>query len=564
MNENTNYKQIEDIFVELGKLKKDQLEDILKSKKDPNKKIEAFLIDNGIITNNDLTEAFEIQLGIQKVKISDIEFDDKVIKLLPEVMDRKYTLIPFKLENNILNVLMWDPLNLFAIEDIKVYSGYDIKPFLAEKAEISAAIEKFYSSSYVQKAVDDLNKEQISPDEKQTDEQAEENIKNAPVVKLVESIINNAARKNASDIHIEPFEEFFKVRYRIDGKLQEVIKNTMKGFDALVTRIMLLANLNIAEKRIPQDGRIITDVDGKAVDLRVSVFPTIYGIKIVIRLLRREEALLGKSDLHLYPDDLVKLNSIIDNPHGMILVTGPTGSGKSTTLYSILSDLNKPDVNIVTVEDPVEYMIEGINQGNINAKAGLTFAACLRSILRQDPDIIMIGEIRDKETAEMAIRSAITGHLVLSTIHTNDAPSTIMRLEDMDIEKYLISSSVVGIIAQRLVRTICPKCKIEYDASENEKVILGLDNDNVVKLHKGTGCKYCNNIGYKGRTAIFEIMEMNRNIRDAVIHDMSSDELNNLAIKNGMKSLKMFGVQKVLDGVTTVNELLRVVCTKDM
>lgn len=557
-------KRLGDMLVELGKIDQEKLDEMLKKQKNSGKKLGELLLEEEVITENDLLDTLERQLGVKRIKVSEVEFDEKAVKAIPEALARKYNLIPFRIENNYLEVIMWDPLNIFAIDDVKISSGFEVKPFIATQNDIATAIGKFYSASYVQKAADELNKEhEANKEENAETSQAEDDLKNAPVVKLVDSIINNAARQGASDIHIEPFENYFKVRYRIDGELQEVLRNPMDGFAALSTRVKLLANLNIAEKRAPQDGRILTIVDGKPIDLRVSVLPTIYGEKIVTRLLRRDGTLIGKDNLKMYPDDLAKLNSIIANPHGIILVTGPTGSGKSTTLYTVLSDLNRPNVNIITVEDPVEYMLDGINQVNVNIKAGLTFAAGLRSILRQDPDIVMIGEMRDNETAEIAVRAAITGHLVLSTIHTNDAPSTIMRLEDMGIEKFLVSSSVVGIIAQRLVRTICPKCKTEYTATREEKVILGVDPDSELILHKGTGCTHCGNTGYKGRTGLYEILEVGRNLREAIVKDMTSDELADIAEKEGMKTIKMYGAQKVLDGVTTAEELLRVAYGKE-
>ena len=367
----------------------------------------------------------------------------------------------------------------------------------------------------------------------------------------------------ASDIHIEPFETEVRVRARVDGSLQNILTIPKESQNTLITRVKLLANMNIAEKRIPQDGRILSTTDGKEVDLRVSVLPTVNGEKVVIRILSKDSALMNKQSLGMRKDDMEKLEGILQNPFGIILVTGPTGSGKSTTLYAVLNELNTIDKNIITVEDPVEFMVEGINQVNVNAKAGLTFASGLRSILRQDPDIIMVGEIRDGETAEIAIRAAITGHVVLSTLHTNDAPSTVARLEDMGIEPYLIATSVTGIIAQRLVRKICPKCAKKYYASDYEKSVLGIDPDEKMILTKGTGCPYCNGTGYKGRIGIYEILPIQREVRQAITDRKNSDEIRDIAVKEGMKTLRKACMEHVLEGVTTVDELLRVAVVRE-
>ncbi|MDV3429048.1 MAG: GspE/PulE family protein, partial [Bacillota bacterium] len=385
----------------------------------------------------------------------------------------------------------------------------------------------------------------------------------APVVKLVDSLISNAVKSRASDIHIEPFENFIRIRTRVDGELREVLRVDKANLGSLTTRIKILANMNIAEKRVPLDGRIITQVDGKQYDLRISSLPTVYGEKIVIRILSKQGFLIGMDKLELFPAELEKIQRILAIPYGIILATGPTGSGKSTTLYTLLRSLNKGDVNIITVEDPVEYTMEGINQVNVNTKAGLTFASGLRSILRQDPDIIMIGEMRDSETAEIAVRAAITGHKVLSTVHTNDAPSTIIRLVDMGLEPYLVSTSVSGIIAQRLVRRICPYCKKPYSASAAEKRILGLDEDKDVTLFKGEGCAYCSNTGYAGRLGIYEIMEITREIREYIAAGKNTDDLRDLCIKTGMNDLRMYGTEHVLRGNTTVDELVKVAYIKD-
>lgn len=381
-------------------------------------------------------------------------------------------------------------------------------------------------------------------------------------MRLVDSIIENAVKARASDIHIEPFENYIKIRYRIDGVLKEVLRPPKETHGALVTRIKILSNLNIAEKRLPQDGRIVTKVDDKDIDLRVSVLPTVFGEKVVIRILNKSGFMLSKKDIGIEGSDSDKLDNMMSSPYGIILVTGPTGSGKSTTLYSILNTLNNMDRNIVTVEDPVEYLIDGVNQVNVNVKAGLTFASGLRSILRQDPDIIMVGEIRDNETAEIAIRAAITGHLVLSTIHTNDAPSAVIRLVDMGIEPYLVSTSISGVISQRLVRKICPYCSKRYEASDYEKSILGVNKEDSLFLKKGEGCLHCGNTGYIGRRGVFEIMEINRDVREQILKNRNTDELRDLCIRNGMKTLKTECVDLVKRGITTIDEMVKITYLK--
>lgn len=561
-------KRLGDLLVESGRVTKEQLENVLRKQKSTGKRLGELLVGDGIVTEDDILSVLEVQLGIPRAYLDFIDVSKEAIKLIPESLASKHNLIPIYIKNNKLNVVMSDPLNLFALDDIKIASGYEAEILLSTASEIRQAISKYYSSQFVEKAAAELSKEQISK-KLSSDVKAQEDganfddVKNAPVVKLIDSIIDNAVKARASDIHIEPFENYVRIRYRIDGELQDVLKSPKETLGALITRIKILSNLNIAEKRIPQDGRIVTTVDNISIDLRVSVLPTVYGEKVVIRVLNKSNFLKGKTELGLYPDDLEKLDRIISKPYGIILVTGPTGSGKSTTLYTVLQEINKEKQNIVTIEDPVEFQMEGINQVNVNVKAGLTFASGLRAILRQDPDIIMIGEIRDSETAEIAIRSAITGHVVLSTIHTNDAPSSIVRLEDMGIEPYLISTSLSGVIAQRLVRKICPNCKEELRANDAEKKILGRSKDEIVKVYRGKGCPKCSYSGYKGRIAVYEIMEVTKEHREMIMNNASGDDLRELSVRKGMKTLRMSSVQMVLDGVTTIEELMRVAYLKD-
>lgn len=561
-----NRKKLGDLLIEHGKITHDQLREALEKQKTSSKRLGEILVDNGIIAEEDIITTLEIQLGIRRVNLGVTDISPEVTKLISENLALKYNLIPVYIEYDTLYVAMSDPLNLFALDDVSIVSGYEVEPLIAGTKEIRNAIAKYYSSQFAQKAADELTKEhsskQVTSESKEQEAELDD-VKNAPVVRLVDTIIENSIRSKASDIHIEPFESYVKVRYRVDGELREIMRTPKETQSALITRIKILASLNIAERRIPQDGRIMTTVDGKGVDLRVSILPTVNGEKVVIRILDRENFLVERSVLGLDQEDDEKLDRILSKPHGIVLVTGPTGSGKSTTLYTVLRELNDESKNIITVEDPVEFVLEGVNQVSINAKTGLTFAAGLRSILRQDPDIIMIGEIRDGETAEIAIRAAITGHVVLSTLHTNDAPSSVIRLQDMGLEPYLVASSVNGIIAQRLVRRICPMCKEEYEANDFEKEQLGVDKGQRVTLYQGKGCPFCNNSGYKGRVGIYEIMEFNKEIREVIIRQGNTDELKDLCIKQGMKTLNMACANKVLNGQTTVSEMLRVTMLKE-
>jgi len=552
----TEKRRLGNILVNAGKITGYQLQEALKSQRTLGKKLGEILLDSKIITEDDIIESVEQQTGIKKVDLNTINFDRKAITLIPQNLCDKYILIPFGFDNNKIKVALADPLNIFAIDDLAISTGFEIESFISRKKDISKFIGLYYSSQQVNNAAIQLAKESTKSikNSKATAEDINE-VNSAPVVKMIDYMFKNSVEMKASDIHIEPFEREIRIRYRIDGKLQTVNTLGIESLGPLVTRIKILAGLNIAEKRIPQDGRIMVKVDGKEIDLRVSVLPVVNGEKIVIRVLNTGGAILSKNQLGMSEDNIKRLDRIIANPHGIILVTGPTGSGKSTTLYAILKEVNSNSVNIITVEDPVEFTMNGINQVSVNEKAGLTFASGLRSILRQDPDIVMIGEIRDEETAEIATRAAITGHLVLSTLHTNDAPSSIVRLVDMGIKPYLVATSVVGVMAQRLVRKICANCKEEYEASTYEKEILGQDVDKPLILYKGKGCGYCNESGYSGRIGIYEIMEMTREHREAINTGKNSDTLRDISIANGMETLESECKDLILKGMTTIEEL---------
>ncbi|SHH46419.1 GspE/PulE family protein [Tepidibacter thalassicus] len=548
-----------ELLVYAGKITEEQLKEALKEQKKYGKKLGQILVDKNIITEEEIIEVLEFQLGIPHVILDKLIIDAEIPLLITESLARRYTLIPIKKRNGKLVVAMADPLNIFAIDDVKISTGMDVDPVICSEREILNAIDQYYGKEIAEKAIEDFKKQYNVDNIHDLDEEILNDINNAPVVRLVNSIIKQAVKAKASDIHIEPFEDNVRIRFRIDGELQEVMTSAKSTHSAIVTRIKIMGKMNIAEKRLPQDGRIEMSIDRQDVDLRISVLPTVFGEKIVIRLLDRSSFLLSKGQLGFNSSNLERFDKLIKNPNGIILITGPTGSGKTTTLYTILRELNTVNKNIITVEDPVEYKLNGVNQVQVNNKAGLTFANGLRSILRQDPDIIMIGEIRDRETAEIAVRASITGHLVISTMHTNDAPSTITRLVDMGIEPYLISASVVGVVAQRLVRKICDKCKISYTPSEKEIKILGLKEGEV--LYKGNGCVHCYNTGYKGRISIHEIMHINKNIRALIDKKESIDSLRKTSIDDGMITLRENCKGLVINGITTIDEFIRVTYT---
>lgn len=559
-------RRLGEILVAAGKITPEQLQDVLSRQKQLGKKIGQILVDEEIVTDSDIIEAIETQTGIKRVDLTETGCDKKAIKMVSQKICDKYDLAPFGFEGSKIKVALADPLNIFAIDDISISTGLEVQPYIATRREIRRFVEIHYSNEQMSKAAEELKKESLETKAQASnivDIEQIDDVKNAPVVKMIDRLFRNAIEMRASDIHIEPYEKIVRIRYRIDGKLQVVNTLDIESLGPLVTRIKILASLNIAEKRIPQDGRIITRVGEKEVDLRVSILPIVYGEKVVIRILDRDGFKFGKEQLGMSPENIKKLERMISSPYGIILVTGPTGSGKSTTLYTVLSELNESNVNIVTVEDPVEYSLDGINQVNVNNKAGMTFASGLRSILRQDPDIIMIGEIRDNETAEIATKAAITGHLVLSTLHTNDSASSITRLVDMGIQPYLVSTSIAGVIAQRLVRRICPHCKEEYEADAHEKKILGIDPNSSVKLARGKGCGHCNNTGYIGRIGIYEIMEITREHRDLINHSNDANVLKDLSIKSGMTTLGDECKSLVLQGTTTINELANITLIKE-
>ncbi|GEN33026.1 GspE/PulE family protein [Aneurinibacillus danicus] len=544
-------KRLGDILVESGIISQEQLEQALQEQKKTKLKLGDHLLQTGYITEQQLIEILEFQLGIPHVTLFRYKLDSSLSGIVPEELARRYSLIPLKKEENKLTVAMVDPMDYFAIDELRMSTGFTIEPVIATRDEIQRAINRMYS---MQDSVKELMEDKSLTAEI---EEAEVTDEDSPIVRLVNQMFEQAVQLRASDVHIDPQEEGIRIRYRIDGMLrtERILPRHMLGI--LTARIKIMSRLNIAERRMPQDGRMQLHIMFKEIDVRVSTLPTIFGEKIVMRLLDLSNALIGIDQLGLTKRNFSVFQSLIERAHGILLVTGPTGSGKSTTLYSALNHLNQESKNIITVEDPVEYNLEGINQVQINHAIGMTFASALRSILRQDPDIIMIGEIRDTETAEIAVRAALTGHLVLSTLHTNDAVSSITRLIDMGIQPFLLASSVNGVLAQRLVRRICKDCREEYIPSEHEREIFAQRGIKIDKLYRGAGCGKCGLTGYRGRVAIHEIFNMDDTLRQMITRNGAATEYRSYAMRKGMILLFDDGLIKVRQGITTVEEILR-------
>jgi len=546
----------------------EQLNEALSTQKREGGKLGLNLTKLGYLTEKDLTTFLSKQYGIPTIDLYTHEIDPEVSKLIPEDVSKKYQVLPVSRTGSTLVVAMADPSNIFAIDDIKFLTGYNVESVVASEAAIKAALEKAYAAPEVEMAVDDVLTEfdetemEVMKEEDEVDiGDLKKAVEDAPVVKLVNYILTEAIKKKASDIHIEPYEKAFRVRYRVDGVLHEFMKPPMKLRNAIVSRIKIISSLDIAERRLPQDGRIKLKLGkDKEMDYRVSVLPTLFGEKVCMRLLDKSNLQLDMTKLGFEEKALKDFMHAIHKPWGMVLVTGPTGSGKTTTLYSALSDLNQITENISTAEDPVEFNLMGINQCQMHDDIGLNFAAALRSFLRQDPDIIMVGEIRDYETAEIAVKAALTGHMVLSTLHTNDAPSTVNRLLNMGIEPFLVSSACNLILAQRLARKICVKCKERIEVPEKALVDLGITREQAEKanISHGKGCSECNGTGYKGRIALYEVMPFSEGIKDMVLNGGSSADIKRQAIKDGVKTLRMSGISKVLEGMSAMEEVLRV------
>jgi type IV pilus assembly protein PilB len=560
--------RIAELLVRGGVVTREQLNQAQEKERDNGSSIIRELLRLGFATEDNLTEFLAKQFGIEKVELNPNAIEDAVFSLVPPQLIQKHQLVPVKLLGSSLTVAMADPTDLVAINEVKFITGYGVRVMLAPPSAIKKALDhRFGGVSYdeVLKKFGDGEMEVIHEADDVNLQELQQATMEAPVVTLVNAILADAAKRRASDIHIEPYEKVFRVRFRVDGVLQEIMSPPLRLKNPLVSRLKVMAGLDIAERRLTQDGRIKLKMGMSGeLDIRVSVLPTLFGEKVVMRLLDKSNLQLDMAKLGFDPLTLKDFQEAIHKPYGMILITGPTGSGKSTTLYSALSELNKPDVNISTAEDPVEYNLLGINQVQVREQIGLTFAACLRSFLRQDPDIIMVGEIRDLETAQIAVKAALTGHLVLSTLHTNDAPSTVDRLINMGVEPFLLTSSINLIAAQRLVRRICENCKEPAEVSPDVLINLGADAAEVgagFATFHGRGCANCNGTGYRGRLAIYEIMVMHEAVKELVLRDASAIELKREAVKLGMSTLRMSALQKVREGLTTVEETARVTDT---
>ncbi len=554
-----------DMLVKATLITREQLNQALQQQQTAGGRIGTNLVKLGFISEDDITSFLSRQYGVPSINLSHFEIDASVIKLIPSEIAQKHQVIPINRTGNILTVAMADPSNIFAIDDVKFMTGFKIEPVVAAETSIKNAINKYYDSAGmvedIMKTFDDKDVEALKDDEDAINAaELGKAAEDAPVVKLVNLILTDAIKKSASDIHIEPYEKSFRVRYRIDGVLYDVMQPPLRLRAAITSRVKIMAQLDIAERRLPQDGRIKIKMGGREMDYRVSTLPTLFGEKVVLRLLDKGNLQLDMTKLGFGPEALADFESGLLLPYGMVLVTGPTGSGKTTTLYSALNRLNIVDTNIMTAEDPVEFNLAGINQVQTKAEIGLTFATALRSFLRQDPDVIMVGEIRDYETAEIGVKAALTGHLVLSTLHTNDAPSTISRLLNMGVEPFLVSASTNVIVAQRLARRICQSCKEVVPVPPQALVNVGFSPEEAKTLKpcKGKGCMACSETGYKGRVALYEVMLIKENIKEAILQGASALELRELGRKNGMQTLREAGLQKLREGMTTVEEVLRV------
>ena len=559
--------RIGDVLVQSGLITAEQLELALEEQKKKPKgtRIGQTIVDMGYASELDVTLELQKHLDVEFIDLRKIELDETAVHVLTEADCRKYSLIPFAYKDVMtLSVAMADPQDFDTIDDISIITGLQIEPYIAMLSQIEEMLDKTYGKQQADAIAEQFLKEQenaLGGDSEEEDSRKDD-VENSPIVILVRNVIEQAVRQRASDIHIEPFETNVKVRYRIDGVLREIMTYDKALFPAIIARVKIISGMDISEKRKPQDGRITIDVDYKEYDIRVSNLPTVYGEKVVMRIASKEGFNRAKSELGLRPEDLEKFDAILKNPNGIILVTGPTGSGKSTTLYTALAELSTEEVNVITVEDPVEANVAGVNQVQVNNKADMTFANALRSILRQDPDIIMIGEIRDSETAEIAVRASITGHLVVSTLHTNSTAATVGRLIDMGIEPYMLGDSLVGIIAQRLVRRLCD-CKKARPATADEKRIMGLPSTAEQTVYDAVGCQSCNNLGYRGRIGIYEIMTINQKIRNLIAQRATADKIKAAAEEDGMSSLRMSAAKYVCEGVTSMAELMKVTYSAD-
>jgi type IV pilus assembly protein PilB len=561
-----------DLLVKEKVITSEQLDQAVKVQKESGARLGSVLVRLGFLSDEDVTNFLSRQYGVPAINLSFFEIDPQVVKLIPHETAKRYQILPLSRVGASLTIAMVDPTNVFAMDDIKFMTGFNIEPVVASETAIMEGIDKAYGNSHeadlenVMQSISEMGETDIELQAEQEElalSDLEKAADEAPIVKLVNLVLTDAVKRGASDIHIEPYEKEYRVRFRIDGMLQTIMNPPSKLKDAITSRIKIMAKLDISEKRLPQDGRIMLkmNVGGKKkqLDYRVSTLPTLWGEKIVLRLLDKENLRLDMTKLGFESESLVKFEKAILKPYGMVLVTGPTGSGKTNTLYSSIARLNQPDTNIMTAEDPVEFQIGGVNQVQMKESIGLNFAAALRAFLRQDPNIILVGEIRDFETAEIAIKAALTGHLVLSTLHTNGAPETISRLMNMGIEPFLVATSVHMIVAQRLVRRVCKDCGEQLDLPVQALIEAGFTPDEAkkIKVRKGRGCTVCNNSGYKGRCGLYEVMEVDDEIRELILVGASAVELKKKAIERGMLTLRRSGLIKVMEGITTLEEVAR-------
>lgn len=555
--------RIGDYLVNQGLITSEQLQQVLDAQKASNgsKKFGDVVVELGFMSEVNFAKALAGNLRVQYVDLDNVEINTEAVQMVPEALARKHTVIAINVQGKRLTVATNDPVNFIVLEDIKVSTGMDTVPVLATTSAINKAIGKCYSMQNVDSVLEGVSAMGGDLGEmSEADLESKDRVESAPIVKLATTIVENSYRADATDIHIEPFDKYTRIRIRVNGDLVELMNISSAVHSALTTRFKLISGMNIAEKRIPQDGRFIQVVDGTTLDVRVSSLPMVHGEKIVIRILSTGQIALRKiTDLGMSDYNYTLFESMLRVPHGVILVTGPTGSGKTTTLYAALGEIAKPNVNVVTVEDPVEKAIDGINQCQVNMKAGMTFAAALRSILRQDPDVVMIGEMRDTETADIGIRAAITGHLVLSTLHTNDAASTVVRLVDMGVAPYMVATSLIGVIAQRLVKVLCPDCKKPRMTTPEENDLMGLDHS--IQIYDAGGCPACNNTGYRGRTAIHEIIHCTTKVSSIIAGGGTKEEIEKAAKEQGTKLLRDNAAELVQAGETSIDELVRATYT---
>ena len=555
-----------EILIKANLITESQLEQALIQQKSEGGRIGSILIKLGCVNEEDVAQCLGQKYGIPYIGLDTQTIDAAVTRLIPPTIAQKHLVIPVSKTGTTLTMAMADPTNVFAVDDVKFMTGMNVRLMIATESSVRRAIERYYDSSEtlqnVMASIEDAGMEVMEEhdDSNLNIGELKQAVEEAPVIKLVNLILAEAIKRGASDIHAEPYEKAFRVRFRIDGILYEVMSPPMSMKNAIISRLKIMADLDISERRLPQDGRMKVKFKTREVDFRVSTLPTLFGEKVVMRLLDKSNLMLDMSKLGFAPQALAAFEEVIRAPYGMILVTGPTGSGKTTTLYSALDSLNQLETNIMTAEDPVEFNIRGINQVQIREHIGLTFAAALRAFLRQDPDVIMVGEIRDYETAEIAVKAALTGHLVLSTLHTNDAPSAVTRLLNMGIEPFLVASSVILILAQRLLRRVCTRCKTPVVVPPNALIDVGLTQEEATAItcYKGRGCEACSSTGYKGRIAIYEVLTLTPELRDLILSGASALEIKRAAIQQGMQTLRMRGLAKLKEGVTTVQEVVRV------